>query len=817
MHACLVPIVAFALVVGTEGLLSQSPQFQKIERNHFDEIPTLPNVQAGDLDGDGDIDLLYHDFTTAKVYYNDGHAGFTSGETLQLNSLKGGVALADLDGDGAVEVLSRSIAGITVTKRMGGVFVETVVNAAILPYTESALLTIGDFDADGDLDVIESHAPMFQSPERPLYLENRNGSLVLDANAGPADTGVYYAAARGDIDGDGRLDFVAWKGNVVVVYRNLGHGNFEAPRQLYVGVYGNVNDSGAGRLWVDDLDGDGDLDLAVGIRVFILDAIIVLSNDGTGVFTSSIVSAGNAEGLAFVGITDVDQNGQRDLLVESTVGRLGSSNPDFNSSSSLGWRTMSAGALILGGRLAMESGSVLFSPAREYAVADLDGDLDEDVAGPFGKILLHVTGVTFGSAVVANPELIGQPLAAANARVDSFTALPGVGTLVARTDGVSDRLFMPAIPGGATAIDTAMMTGGLMLATAGQGLYVARSPYSSWETYSPVALTQAGSLATFPGTYGGFEAMVTCADFPSGLALLARNGTVVSVDSVASAALPAPRLVGHGYGRLLACDIEGDGAPDVIHSFRWLKRTAGGWVDEGDILPFAPSGVRDIVAFDYDGDGDQDLYIGRAGFDMLLEKTSAGFVDVTFGRIVPESGDCSAVSAGDIDGDGDIDLLVVGANGAPTRWLRNDGGTFSVSIANVPGPLRLDDIDGDGDADLLTANGYLRNTARQLSAPRLPMLGAPYRLRLYGGSSSIGVVFTGLRQSSTVPGVEGLLLVNPATLVTWGVALLHGPADFVVPIPVSPVLFGQQFASQGLMLEASGRAVFSNGIAEVVQ
>ncbi|HKB16745.1 MAG TPA: FG-GAP-like repeat-containing protein, partial [Planctomycetota bacterium] len=87
----------------------------------------------------------------------------------------------------------------------------------------------------------------------------------------------------------------------------------------------------------------------------------------------------------------------------------------------------------------------------------------------------------------------------------------------------------------------------------------------------------------------------------------------------------------------------------------------------------------------------------------------------------------SAVALGDVDGDGDLDV-VVGNKGTPDRLYRNDGSGVLTpasgalpAIVNNTRALGLGDLDGDGDLDLLIGNDgiqdrlYLNNGAGAFS------------------------------------------------------------------------------------------------------
>jgi hypothetical protein len=139
--------------------------------------------------------------------------------------------------------------------------------------------------------------------------------------------------------------------------------------------------------------------------------------------------------------------------------------------------------------------------------------------------------------------------------------------------------------------------------------------------------------------------------------------------------------------------------------------------------------------FDYDGDGDLDVYFvqgrmlgpgksaadahfpsaaptdrGRLYRNRLVEEGRLAFEDVTDGAVPPHTGYGMGVASGDYDGDGDPDLYLthLGRN----QLLRNEGdGTFrDVTDAAGAGderwsvPAAFLDYDRDGDLDLFVGN-----------------------------------------------------------------------------------------------------------------
>lgn len=134
-----------------------------------------------------------------------------------------------------------------------------------------------------------------------------------------------------------------------------------------------------------------------------------------------------------------------------------------------------------------------------------------------------------------------------------------------------------------------------------------------------------------------------------------------------------------------------------------------------------------VAAGDYDGDGLCDLYFCSMGGRNILYKNLGDwkFADVTDQAGVACSGKfCTGATFADLDGDGDLDLLVA-AFGSFTAYLNEGGGKFSevTSAAGLTSNLTgttmaLADIDGDGDLDLYVTR-YRTTTLRDGEAVSL--------------------------------------------------------------------------------------------------
>jgi hypothetical protein len=177
-------------------------------------------------------------------------------------------------------------------------------------------------------------------------------------------------------------------------------------------------------------------------------------------------------------------------------------------------------------------------------------------------------------------------------------------------------------------------------------------------------------------------------------------------------------------------DLDGDTDRDLVEGVNLGPEKARFNSGTGSFAPRKTGGLRDsttdvtisITLFDADGDGDLDIIEanecpppvctdGGAQNTLWINNGQGTFTDETLPRLPARLDQTSGIIAGDIDGDGDKDLVVVNGStaGAQSFILVNDGsGHFTDQTGlRLPAQLlsgrdgALVDIDGDGDRDLL--------------------------------------------------------------------------------------------------------------------
>jgi FG-GAP-like repeat len=168
-------------------------------------------------------------------------------------------------------------------------------------------------------------------------------------------------------------------------------------------------------------------------------------------------------------------------------------------------------------------------------------------------------------------------------------------------------------------------------------------------------------------------------------------------------------------------DLDRDGLPDVLvcdmlrNQVSWIRQFPRGVFTEHPLGPSiaAPAHVQ---AVDIDHDGDLDLVVAglgvlfpsnaRIGSVVILEND--GHQQFTAHVVADHLARVADVRAGDLDGDGDLDLAVAGFgyDDGETSWLENKGGwKFEQHVLQrLSGPINAEivDIDGDGDLDIVS-------------------------------------------------------------------------------------------------------------------
>ncbi|MFV1980527.1 MAG: FG-GAP-like repeat-containing protein, partial [Rhodothermia bacterium] len=200
----------------------------------------FPQVAAsaaafGDYDNDADMDLALigetGDGPIARIYRNDRAGRVTDISAPLVPVSDGAVAWGDLDNDGDIELV---LTGFDGNSRVSLVYTnnrqdEFVVSPVSFVRLSHGSIDIGDFDGDSDNDVLLTGFDG-TTPRSILY---RNDGFPRFTRAKASFVGVRHGEGSfGDFDGDGDLDVLisgqGLDGPVTRVYENRGSENFVA-------------------------------------------------------------------------------------------------------------------------------------------------------------------------------------------------------------------------------------------------------------------------------------------------------------------------------------------------------------------------------------------------------------------------------------------------------------------------------------------------------------------------------------------------------------------------------------------------------------
>ncbi|SDX81798.1 T9SS type A sorting domain-containing protein [Hymenobacter psychrophilus] len=274
-------------------------------------INTFPAaVIAGDVDNDGDQDLIIGEAVGGRICFNDGKGNFltTPTQPIPITNNAGDLLLADFNGDGNLDILAStarqvSEVGLNLGNGQGDFSNRTTVFRGMLSKVQ---FVTGDFNADGLTDAVFMDAEGAGSVLQ-LMLGTRSGNFVLEPRQLATLPGRDIGVA--DMDADGDLDLLLVSDKLLGVYLNDGNGQFSAGATLAVNGF-------SAKLTVGDFTGDGHADVVC--TSYETASLSLVPGDGAG----GLLAVRNVSALSPTWqVSSADMDGDLDLDLLATNDR----------------------------------------------------------------------------------------------------------------------------------------------------------------------------------------------------------------------------------------------------------------------------------------------------------------------------------------------------------------------------------------------------------------------------------------------------------------------------------------------------------------
>lgn len=665
------------------------------------------SIDFGDVDGDGDFDVVAPLGSFVSVSLNDGEGQFALPTLYPVGLAPSQAVLADLDGDGDLDI------AVTIDDDDS---VETLFNDGTGVFTTGAIYPVGprprsvvagDLDGDGDTDLV-TLSP--QSFSLSFVLNLGDGTFADEVRVGLPGASQRLSSFPGpfmtlvDLERDGDLDVAVPAPNRLVLVLNDGSGGFvvsgHAPRS---------SDTQVHAVGAADLDGDGDADLVASITGAPQIMGVWLNNsDGTfpdaTVYDAPIIGGGSMD----LSIGDLDRDGDPDVaLGHHTLGRhfIARNNGD--------------------GSFATPEDILVKAPPLIVQWADINGDGWLDLgtiawgAGPAA----YLARLNDGAGNLFQVRSVEEDFPNSGYSAADAADLDGDGNLDLVVASAENDPF-----------DFRVLRGD------GTGAFVER--YRDEIPIATPAQVEAVFLSDMNGD--GLLDLVFSVD-EDGTQGFDPPGSVWIALAVGEFAFGEPvrheTPDGEPWGMDIA-DLDRDGDPDLLVRVRQLpdeddptrplESRVVVFTNDGSgrlkisqtIVLFSDrSGIgADVLTGDIDGDGDIDAVASPGSSNRLelpvsvLTNDGSGALSLT--HQITVSPDARALATGDWDGDGDLDAAVMHRDSdEDPRYLTildNDGaGNLSVSQIyadadiEMAGTMRSGDVNGDGWPDLVLGASFI--------------------------------------------------------------------------------------------------------------
>jgi hypothetical protein len=230
------------------------------------EASNSGDIDFGDIDGDGDIDLIMtgknaSDSVFSKLYLNNGAGSYSLVSGTSFTPVwKSSTEFIDVDNDGDLDLLicGADASDVSTTKlyENNGIGTFSLVTGVPFDNVQFGDIAFGDTDNDGDQDILLTGMNVSGQGVANFYVNNGTSFSLLPST--PFLGTFFHSSAFADFNNDGKLDLLhvgnSSSGLIGHIYENQGSNNFILADSTLSGSYNGSNITA-------DLTGDNKIDI----------------------------------------------------------------------------------------------------------------------------------------------------------------------------------------------------------------------------------------------------------------------------------------------------------------------------------------------------------------------------------------------------------------------------------------------------------------------------------------------------------------------------------------------------------------------------